>query len=180
MAAPSEWITGWLKRLPVGLSLLDVAAGEGRHAVWAANCGFKVTAVDRRAELADQYQRQSIEFLAVDLEAGAFALADRQFDCVVVSNYLWRARWFSLAQWLKPSGILIYETFAQGQQQYGRPASDAFLLKPGELMTRAQQIGLRVIGYEDGFISTGANPMARVQRLCAVGPRRALESIALE
>ncbi len=176
MAIPSEWITGWLNRLPVGLSLLDLAAGEGRHAVWASNCGFKVTAVDRQESYAAHYRERQIEYLVADLETGPLALKGRQFDCIVVANYLWRPRWFALQQWLTPNGVLLYETFAQGNGRYGRPASESFLLKPGELITKAQQIGLRVIAYEDGF----ATPGARIQRLCAIGTRRLPESIALD
>jgi 2-polyprenyl-3-methyl-5-hydroxy-6-metoxy-1,4-benzoquinol methylase len=178
MPTESLWITGWLKRLPVGLSLIDVAAGDGKHAIWAANCGFKVTAIDRRADLNLRYQTNSIEFVCADLESGPMPIPDRQFDCVVVSRYLWRPRWFALSSWLAPAGILLYETFAQGQQRYGRPNSDAFLLGPGELITRATHSGLRVLAYEDGY---SAQPdHCRVQRLCAVGPRRQLESIALD
>lgn len=176
MPTESLWITGWLKRLPVGLSLLDLAAGEGRHAVWAASCGFKVTAVDKRDDLHSYYRGHGIEYINADLESGPLALPDRQFDCIVVCNYLWRARWFTLSNWLAPSGILLYETFAQGQERYGRPTSPEFLLRPAELIQRAQQSGLRVLAFEDGFV----NRQARVQRLCAVGPRRQLESIALE
>jgi hypothetical protein len=176
MTTASLWITGWLERLPVGLSLLDVAAGEGRHAVWAANCGFNVTAIDRRPELKPFYAARNIEFIQADLEMGKQVFPQRLFDCIVVSNYLWRPRWFQLQQWLAPHGILLYETFAQGNGRYGKPSSDAFLLRPGELLERAGQSGLRVVAFEDGFVSR----LARVQRLCAVGPRRALESIALE
>lgn len=181
--AASRWTTGWIERLPVGLSLLDVACGSGGIALYAAHRGFKVTAVDRDSATLSQIKGAGLKLVCADLEnadidqSDASALAG-QFDCVVVNNYLWRPRWFQLMRWLKPDGILIYETFANGHGQYGRPTRDDFLLRDGELLTRCIQSGLQVIAFEDG-VRVGASPF-RLQRICAIGPYRKRDSLLLK
>ena len=74
----------------------------------------------------------------------------------------------ALAASLRPDGVLIYETFAIGNEAFGKPSNPAFLLAPGELLDVARQAGLRVLAYEDGRID--APKPAMVQRLCAAGP----------
>ena len=186
-AASLPWTTGWTERLPVGLSLLDVACGSGALAVYAANRGFKVTAVDRDRAALDQIKNRSITVVCADIENADIdhtqgsALAG-QFDCVVVNRYLWRPRWFQLMRWLKPDGVLIYETFANGHAQYGRPKREDFLLRDGELVSRCIQSGLQVIAFEDGVgvgVGLGVGPV-RVQRICAIGPHRKRDSLLLK
>jgi hypothetical protein len=60
--------------------------------------------------------------------------------------------------------VLIYETFARGNERYGRPSNPQFLLEPGELLRAFG--GLRVVAYED-LLVTSPKP-ARVQRICAI------------
>jgi hypothetical protein len=87
----------------------------------------------------------------------------RQFDAVVVTNYLWRPLWPTLRDSLAPGGVLIYETFAAGQETVGKPSRPDFLLQSGELLNLCA--GLRVIAFEDGFID---NPPRFVQRIAAL------------
>jgi len=65
---------------------------------------------------------------------------------------------------LDPQGVLIYETFAAGNERFGRPANPAFLLQPGELLEVVRG-HLRVIAYEDLHIQSPRPAM--VQRICA-------------
>ena len=67
---------------------------------------------------------------------------------------------------LAEGGVLIYETFAEGNQTVGKPSNPDFLLQPGELLQAAQ--GLRVVAYENGFLDT---PPRFVQRIAAVKPQ---------
>ena len=180
---PSCWTTGWIERLPVGLSLLDVASGYGRHSLLADKLGFKVTAVDQDPKAIDFLNNCRINAVCADLEKSDIDLGKQsqlsgQFDCVVVTNYLWRPRWFQLMRWLKPDGVLIYETFADGHASYGRPARPDFLLRDGELLTRCRQFGLQIIAFEDG-VELHPNPV-RVQRVCAIGPTRKRDSLILK
>jgi SAM-dependent methyltransferase len=145
-----------------GGSVLDVACGSGRHLRWLASRGFVVTGVDPDAE-AVELLRDAAEIVIADLESGAWPFAGRLFDGVVVANYLWRPLLPAIVDALAPSGVLIYETFADGQQTVGRPSRAEFLLRPGELLAAAA--GLRVVAYEDGFV---AAPDRFVQRIAAV------------
>jgi len=107
-----------------------------------------VTGVDRD-EAAIAPLRELAEIILSDIENGPWPLDGRQFDLVLVSNYLWRPLLPQIVAAVAPGGWLIYETFAQGQQSIGRPARAEFLLQPGELLQACE--GLRVIAYEDGF-----------------------------
>ena len=101
--------------------------------------------------------------IRADIEAGPWPLPGRRFDCVVVTNYLWRPLLPTLVDSVASGGLLLYETFAQGNETVGRPARAEFLLRPGELLQACQ--GLRVVAYEDGFLD---EPARFVQRIAAV------------
>ncbi len=158
---PSPWITRWGALLPAGASVLDVACGSGRHLRWFYERNHPVTGVDQ-AQAAIKSIAQWAEAIEADLEAGPWPLAGRQFDCVLVTNYLWRPLLPTLIASLAPGGLLLYETFAQGNEAFGRPARPEFLLRPGELLQACA--GLRVHGYEEGFL---AAPARCVQRIAA-------------
>jgi SAM-dependent methyltransferase len=102
------------------------------------------------------------ELIEADLEGAPWPLKGRQFGVVIVTNYLWRPLFNELLGALEPGGLLLYETFAQGQAAFGRPSRDDFLLQPGELLQRCQ--GLRVLAYEEGVM---AAPKRCVQRVAA-------------
>ena len=103
------------------------------------------------------------EAIEADIENAAWPLPHRQFGAVVVTNYLWRPLWPSLLNSLAAGGVLIYETFAAGNETVGKPSRPDFLLHPGELLSRCAD--LRVVAYEDGFLS---NPERFVQRIVAI------------
>jgi len=163
--APSPWVQRWSALVPAAASVLDVACGSGRHVRWFAQRGCRVTGVDRDAAALDAL-RDAGEMLVADIENGPWPWPGRQFDAVVVTNYLWRPLLPTLVASVAPGGVLVYETFALGNETVGKPSNPAFLLRPGELLQAAQ--GLRVLGYEDGFL---AAPQRFVQRLCAVRER---------
>ncbi|AVA33234.1 SAM-dependent methyltransferase [Cupriavidus metallidurans] len=165
LAAPSPWLTCWAHLIRPGGRVLDLACGSGRHSAWLAAQGFAVLAVDRDAE-AIAALPSGIERRTVDLEQGAWPLADAgRFDAVVVTNYLHRPLWPHLIEALAPGGVLIYETFAAGNETVGKPSRPDFLLRPGELLEVAHD-ALRVVGYEDGTLDVPRT--AFVQRICAV------------
>ena len=118
------------------------------------------------------------EVLAADLENMPWPLEGQRFGGIVVTNYLWRSLWPDLLQCLQPGGVLIYETFAVGNEAYGRPSNPDFLLRSGELFDRCIAGGLRVLAFEDGVAVSGRK--ARVQRVLAVEPSADLESFAIE
>lgn len=127
-----------------------------------------VVALDRDLSgLADLAAHPRLERIAADLEEadGAWPLEDRRFALVVVTRYLWRPILARLFDAVAPGGVLIYETFAVGQEQFGRPRNPDFLLRPGELRARADALGYEILGFEDG-VDQDPRP-ARLQKLAA-------------
>lgn len=162
--SPSAWVRRFAGLIPPGGRVLDVACGSGRHAVWLAEQGYSVTGVDRDAD-ALQRLPAGIAALHADLEGAAWPLPGRAFDGIIVTNYLWRPLWPDLLTALAPGGVLIYETFALGQQRLGKPSRPDFLLQAGELLQVCA--ALRVVAFEDGL---EAEPARCVQRIAAVRP----------
>lgn len=165
LAAPSPWLVRWSHLLAPQSRVLDVACGSGRHMHYLQALGHRVTGLDLDTSAAQSWMPQS-ELISADLENQAWPLQDSQghrvFDTVVVFNYLWRPLWPELLASLAPGGLFIYETFACGQERFGRPRNPDFLLQAGELLTRCAS--LQVIAYECGL---DADPARAVQRIVA-------------
>ena len=158
----SEWVQRWSHLIAPASDALDVACGMGRHLRWLRSLGHRVTGVDRSAEAVAACADLG-DILCADIENGPWPFADRQFGAVVVTNYLWRPLLPLIVDSVAPGGVLIYETFATGNETVGRPARPQFLLQPGELLNACA--GLRVVAYEDGFLE---QPARFVQRITAV------------
>lgn len=158
----SDWVQRWAHLVPAGAPVLDVACGLGRHLRWFQALGHPVTGVDRSPAAADAAAALG-EGVCADIENGPWPLAGRCFGGVVVTNYLWRPLLPALVASVAPGGVLVYETFASGNETVGKPSRPEFLLQPGELLQACT--GLRVVAYEDGFI---AAPARFVQRIAAV------------
>jgi SAM-dependent methyltransferase len=163
LEAPSAWVEQWMPLIRPGGAVLDVACGSGRHARFLARLGFEVTAVDRDASLFRD-KPPTVELLEADIEGGPWPFAGRRFDGIVVTNYLHRPLLPLLVDSLEAGGILIYETFARGNERFGKPSNPAFLLQPGELLD-AVRGKLRVVAYEDRVVE--APRPAAIQRICA-------------
>jgi len=146
--------------------VLDVACGQGRHLRYLLSLGFAVVGVDRDEQALSALGENGAEVRVADIETGPWPFAPGAFDGVVVTNYLHRPIFPDLVGALRPGGVLIYETFALGNERYGRPANPDFLLEPGELLRRVEPLG--VIAFEQGLIS--APKQALVQRICALRP----------
>jgi len=161
---PSAWIVRWSHLLAPDASVLDVACGSGRHMRWFAGRGHAATGVDRAQPAIDAASVHGEAVLA-DIEAGPWPFAGRTFGAVVVTHYLWRPRLPDIVAAVAPGGVLLYETFAAGNETVGKPSRPDFLLQPGELLRACA--GLRVVAYEDGFL---ASPDRFIQRIAAVRP----------
>jgi SAM-dependent methyltransferase len=159
---PSPWVQRWSHLLPAGATVLDVACGQGRHVHWFVQRGCKVTGVDRQPEALAKLPAQAIAIEA-DIESGSWPLAGQSFDLVLVTNYLWRPLMATLVSSVRPGGLLIYETFALGNETVGRPANPDFLLKPGELLELTRP--MQAVAFEQGFLTS---PDRFVQRIVAV------------
>ncbi len=148
---PSPWVRRFLPALPPGGQVLDLAAGGGRHTRYLLDKGFRVVALDREIGALPP-PGAFLEVIAADLEDGApWPLGKRQFNGIVVTNYLHRPLFPALLAALAPDGVLIYETFQRGNERYGKPSNPDFLLEPGELLRLAEGAGLTVLGYFSGY-----------------------------
>jgi SAM-dependent methyltransferase len=164
-ATPSPWIVRFASLVPPGGTVLDVAAGSGRHTTLFSLFGHPVVAVDRDTAGLTGLGK-GVEVIAADLEGGApWPLGARRFAGVVVTNYLHRPLFSALIGAVAPGGVLLYETFAAGNERFGKPSNPDFLLKPGELL-EAVRGHLRVVAYED--VQVDRPKPAMVQRVAAV------------
>jgi len=150
----------------MGGTVLDLAAGGGRHARFLLGRGHTVTAIDRSLDgLADLAGAPGLECVQADIEAGPWPLPGRRFAGIVVTNYLHRPLLARLADSLLPGGALIYETFAAGNEAFGRPSDPDFLLLPHELID-AFRPHLTIVAYEHGIVE--APKPAVIQRIAAI------------
>jgi SAM-dependent methyltransferase len=162
---PSSWVCRWAETIPAGGRVLDVACGNGRHLYYLRDRGFAVVGVDRDAAALERFRAaKGVEVCVADIETGPWPFPSAGFHAVVVTNYLHRPLFPALLGALRPGGVLIYETFAVGNERYGRPSNPDFLLRAGELLERVEP--LRVVAFEQGLIALPKPAM--VQRICAV------------
>jgi SAM-dependent methyltransferase len=151
-----------------GGRVLDLAAGGGRHTRLLLDMGFAVTAVDRDIPALQPFAGPLCDVCVLDLETGdpqgAWGSLGGGYDGIVVTNYLHRPLFPRLAAALAPQGVLIYETFAAGNERLGRPSNPDFLLRPGELIEAFA--GLTIVAFEQGEV--GAPRPAVLQRLAAI------------
>ena len=164
--AASDWVRRWLPAGADDRLALDFACGSGRHSRLARALGYRVLAVDRDAQALKSIESTGAQTRQEDLERGRWSFCAQRFDVVICTHYLFRPRLDLLAALLAPGGRLLYETFAVGNERFGRPSNPAFLLRPGELLHMAHRAGLHVLAYEDGVVNRART--ARLQRLAAV------------
>ena len=163
--SPSEWVTRWAHAIAPRGAALDLACGSGRHSRFLARLGFQVCAVDRDPRALDALGGVTgVTGRHADLENGAWPLDGLQFDGIVVTNYLHRPLFPRILDALAPDGVLIYETFAAGNERFGKPSNPEFLLQPGELLDVVRG-RLRVVAFEE--LEVAPPRPACIQRICA-------------
>ena len=168
-ARASAWVRRWSHLVPSQGRVLDIACGSGRHLAWFVQQGHPVVGIDRDAAAlaAIALPPERCQTMVADIEGSSWPLNGQRFAGVVVTNYLWRALLPAVVESVDAGGVLIYETFADGQQSIGRPARPEFLLQAGELLRACS--ALRVVAFEDGFEPATPDAPARfVQRIAAV------------
>lgn len=170
----SPWVRRWSHLVKPHGMVLDVACGHGRHAYWFHERNHAVVLVDRSQEAMDSIviPAGSCEKVVANIEAEPWPFDGRQFDAIVITNYLWRPLMPALLGSLAPDGVLIYETFTEGNASVGKPSRPEFLLRTGELLTLCAD--LRVVAFEDGFLNTApasAQSPRFVQRIAAINER---------
>jgi SAM-dependent methyltransferase len=167
MQAPDPWIKRHIDLFLEGGKVLDLAAGAGRHTLLSIALGHPVVAVDRDTSRLKKAASGNPDIRQHDLEARAWPLEGERFHGIIVCNYLWRPLFPAVAAALEPGGVLLWTTFALGNEEYGRPRNPEFLLRRNELIT-AFATDLEVIAFEDRILA-GPQPAVR-QSLCARRP----------
>jgi SAM-dependent methyltransferase len=147
MREPAAWLVANVDLIPREGTVLDVACGNGRNAIYLAAQGYRVRAIDRDAHVLASLPSE-IATEAIDLESGEVALGSRCYSGVIVFNYLHRPLMRAIVDAVAPGGVLIYETFTTAQALRGRPRNPDFLLQPGELASLVTP--LRVIRSRQG------------------------------
>ena len=149
LRAFSEYIR---PQFPAGGHALDLAGGAGRHAIWLAKQGWKVTLIDIAnvgIEIARENARSfasNVDFVEDDL--GSFQAPQMQFDLVLAFFYLERRIFPEIVKAIRPGGLLIYKTLTRSQLELaGGPKDPAYLLEEGELPRLAA--GLQVLFYRE-------------------------------
>lgn len=173
----TDMASSWLMRFshllrPQNGVMLDLACGSGRNSFYLRELGSSVLGLDKSDQGFPALNAAGIETQLHDLESGEagydWPFAEHSFASIIVCNYLHRPLFPHLLASLKPDGILIYETFAAGNENFGKPFNPAFLLRHGELLAQMQsnsQVEMSVIAYEDGYVEQPKPGM--VQRICA-------------
>lgn len=112
--------------------VLDVGAGEGRNAVWAARLGYRVTAVDFAAQglrrIQERAARAGVSVDCIEADVTAWQ-PDAQWDVVVLAFLHLSSRerpdfWKGVQRLVRPGGTLLGQWFAPGhlaRQHVGGP-----------------------------------------------------------
>lgn len=162
---PSAWIMRFAGLIAPGGRVLDVACGKGRNTRYLLEKGLRVSALDiDMSGLSDLHDSPLLTQIQADLESATWPLSGHTYDAVVVTNYLHRPILDDIVNSVGVSGLLLYETFAVGNEALGRPRNPDYLLQRGELLTRVAG-RMTVLAYEDLTVDEPAP--AAIQRICA-------------
>ncbi len=163
--SPSAWVERFADLIAPAGVVLDLAAGGGRHTRLLRRRGHPVVAVDRETSALRALADDGVSIVEADLETEAgWPLGAQRYVGVIVTNYLHRPLFPAIVAAVGAGGILIYETFALGNERFGKPSNPAFLLRAGELID-AVRGKLRILAYEDLEIASPRSAM--VQRIVA-------------
>ena len=158
-APPAGFLLEQAHLLPKG-TILDVACGSGRNALYLAAQGFTIEGVDHDEQAlaavsaeAGRRNLSSLTLRCVDLEANP-DLPKEHYDGIVVFFFLYRPLVPVLVQALKPGGVLVYETFLiDNHLRHRHPRRREFCLAHNELLRLAA--GLRILHYDEGAHAGG-------------------------
>lgn len=160
---PDPFLVGakpYLDLLPKNAPALDLACGAGRHAVWLAGQGFRVTALDFSPEALAKTKRLaaqhgvSVRCRPADLEASDVDLGRNAFDLICGFFFLHRPLFPALREALRPGGLVLYKTYTVDQLRYpGRPRHRLHLLEHNELLRLFE--GFRILYYEERWTPAG-------------------------
>lgn len=171
----SPWVAQFAGRIPLkseSKRVLDYACGSGRHTVYLAELGYQVLGIDIQLpslQTLNDCQPNAIELRCMDLEMEDFAFDPQleKFSGLIVTNYLYRPHLDKMLDLLDEGGVLIYETFAMGNEVFGKPYNSNFLLQENELLEVVlAKKSFHIHAFESGYVEDPKPAM--IQRICAV------------
>jgi SAM-dependent methyltransferase len=153
----------YLRILPKGKAL-DLAAGEGRNALFLAENGFEAEAVDispiaiSRVRKSAKVRRAKIKAVVADLDT--YRIPPAEYDVIVNFYFLDRRLIPRIKKGLKKGGMVVFETYTDEQKKLGTggPGQDKYLLKPNELLRLFR--GFHVLFYREGVFKEGGKRRA--------------------
>lgn len=158
-------------------TVLDLACGSGRNGLYLIEHNIPVTFADVNSAAIEQVQqlasmannRQQADFWSIDFEQeGVLPLAGKSFAAILVFRYLHRPLFEQIKQAILPEGLIVYETFATAQAQFGRPKNPDFLLKPGELVDIFSN--WKILHSFEGIIESANGSKQAIAQIVAIKP----------
>ena len=163
---PSEWIVNQVELISKNntiSTIIDIASGNGRHSIYFSKKGVSVVAIDKDLKKLKLYSKfTNVISICFDLESTKFWPFNYQFDLVLVVNYLHRKHFNNILNLVKINGYQIYETFAVGNEKYGKPSNRKFLLKNNELKSLLTD-NFKILDFYEGYLS---KPKSSVKQRC--------------
>jgi SAM-dependent methyltransferase len=163
---PSAWVVRACARIAPGVTVIDIAAGSGRHSEPLAQLGHHVIAIDFVELAVRRAVARHPRIHGLVASVWELPLGRGSADAVLCTNFLERAFFPELVALLKPGGVLIYETYTTDHRKLveaGRaraPRSADYLLAPGELPRLVAP--LEIIDAREGYVNDEAG-----ERHCA-------------
>jgi len=147
---PNDFLVAMFDRLPEG-KVLCLGEGEGRNAVWLAQLGREVTAVDASATGLQKAQRlaatRNVEIDTVHADLAVFEIKPRHWDLIIsIFCHLPPAVRADVhrrcVQGLRPGGVMLLEAYTPQQLEYrtGGPLTADMMMDMQSL--RAELAGL--------------------------------------
>jgi SAM-dependent methyltransferase len=139
-------------RLAPGGRALDLAAGTGRNAVFLAQRGFRVFAVDISDRAVRELRRSAnAGVIPVQADFDTFPLRAATFDLIVNCRFLDRRLFPFLREGLAPGGVLLFETARESDLPgVSQPSHRDYLLRTNELLHAF--LAMRIVYYEETVI----------------------------
>lgn len=138
---PHPLVVEFAAKLKPGRAL-DMACGVGRHALYLAERGWQVTAVDSSKVaiemLLERASKLSLQVDArvADLETGEFVIESNRYDLILNCLYLQRDLFPAIKAGVKISGAVLAVIAMVDDDPAVKPMNPAFLLQPGELRAK--------------------------------------------
>jgi len=172
---PSEFLRKRVSLVDTGRAM-DLACGVGRNAIYLAELGFQVDAIDVSSEglkIARERARErgvSINWINEDLLNG-WSVPDGQYDLIVMFRFVSRDILVKLPKFLAPGGTLIVEEHLQWPQgNVTGPTNNRFRVKPGELIEACQELDV-LFNYE-GLIDEPDGSLAALAQIHSKKPNQ--------